>query len=169
MTTRTRNGKPGAGHLRRMPIRTARVQLEGEYADFSLGMRANPPLRVFTEIQANPDFATLRAIVQELIVDWDFVDDPRRRRPGWRPRSAANRPVRSDRDALPGDDYRLGCSPKSLEREIMDWIADQRLRPEPSKPLPWQYANVLIAERFGKWPEEYEDRPADRACSRTRC
>lgn len=45
----------------------------------------------------------------------------------------------------------------------MDWIADQRLAPEPSKPLPWQYANVLIAERFGKWPEEAEERPTDRA------
>jgi len=45
----------------------------------------------------------------------------------------------------------------------MEWIADQRLAPEPSKPLPWPYANVLIAERFGKWPEEAEDRPADRA------
>lgn len=72
---RTRNGRPGAGQLRRMPIRTTRVQLEGDYADFSLVMRSNPPLRVFTEMQANQDFATLRDIVQELIVDWDFVDD----------------------------------------------------------------------------------------------
>jgi hypothetical protein len=30
-------------------------------------------------------------------------------------------------------------------------------------PLPWPYANVLIAQRFGKWPEECEERPADRA------
>lgn len=45
----------------------------------------------------------------------------------------------------------------------MDWITDQRLAPEPTKPLPWQYANVLIAERFGKFPEECEARPADRA------
>ena len=45
----------------------------------------------------------------------------------------------------------------------MDWIADQKLAPEPSRPLPWQYANVLIAERFGKFPEECESRPADRA------
>jgi len=26
-----------------------------------------------------------------------------------------------------------------------------------------EYANVLLAERFGKWPEEAEDRPTDRA------
>ena len=45
----------------------------------------------------------------------------------------------------------------------MDFIADQRLAPEPSKPLPWEYANVLLGERFGKWPEEAEDRPTDRA------
>lgn len=45
----------------------------------------------------------------------------------------------------------------------MDFIADQHLAPEPSKPLPWEYANVLLAERFGKWPEEAEERPADRA------
>ena len=72
---RTRNGRAGVGPLRRMPIRTARVQLEGDYADFSLVMRANPPLRVFTDIQANQDFPTLRTIMGELIVDWDFVDD----------------------------------------------------------------------------------------------
>lgn len=71
----TRNGRAGAGSLRRMPIRTARVQLEDDYADFSLVMRANPPLRVFSDIQANQDFPTLRAIIAELIVDWDFVDD----------------------------------------------------------------------------------------------
>lgn len=58
-----------------MPIRTLRVQLEGDYADFSLEMRSNPPLRVFTDIQSNSDFATLRDRVCELIVDWDFVDD----------------------------------------------------------------------------------------------
>jgi len=45
----------------------------------------------------------------------------------------------------------------------VDWIADQKLAEEPSKPLPWPYANVLIAERFGKFPEECEARPADRA------
>lgn len=45
----------------------------------------------------------------------------------------------------------------------MDWIADQKLAPEPTRPLPWAYANVLIAERFGKFPEECEARPADRA------
>lgn len=72
---RAKNGHAGPGPLRRMPIRTARVQLEGDYADFSLKMRSNPPLRVFTEIQANADFPTLRSLITELIVDWDFVDD----------------------------------------------------------------------------------------------
>lgn len=37
------------------------------------------------------------------------------------------------------------------------------MSPEPTKPLPWAYANVLIAERFGKFPEECEERDADRA------
>lgn len=72
---RTRNGHAGVGQLRRMPIRTTRVQLEGDYADFSLVMRANPPLRIFTTIQQNQDFDTLRRILGELIVEWDFVDD----------------------------------------------------------------------------------------------
>lgn len=45
----------------------------------------------------------------------------------------------------------------------MDWIADQKLAEDPTKPLPWQYANVLIAERFGKFPEECESRPTDKA------
>jgi len=58
-----------------MPVRTVRVELEGDYADFSLVMRSNPPLRVFTGIQANQDFATLRDIMHELIIDWDFVDE----------------------------------------------------------------------------------------------
>jgi len=72
---RTRNGRAGEGTLRRMPIRTVRVQLEGDYADFSLVMRSNPPLRVFTDIQGNQDFITLRDLMQQLILDWDFVDD----------------------------------------------------------------------------------------------
>jgi hypothetical protein len=72
---RARNGTAGAGQLRRMPVRTQRIQLEGDYADFSLVMRSNPPLRVFTGIQANQDFATLRDIMHELIIDWDFVDE----------------------------------------------------------------------------------------------
>jgi hypothetical protein len=50
-----------------------------------------------------------------------------------------------------------------LRDQIVDWVADQKLADEPSKPLPWEYANVLIAERFGKWPEECEAREADRA------
>jgi hypothetical protein len=45
----------------------------------------------------------------------------------------------------------------------VNWIADQKLSPEPTAPLPSVYANVLIGERFGKWPEECESRPADRA------
>jgi hypothetical protein len=58
-----------------MPIRTMRVQLEDEYADFSLEMRSNPPLRVFTDMQDNTEFSVLRDRIRELIVDWDFVDD----------------------------------------------------------------------------------------------
>jgi hypothetical protein len=58
-----------------MPVRTVRVELEGDYSHFSLVMRSNPPLRVFTGIQANQDFATLRDIMHELIIDWDFVDE----------------------------------------------------------------------------------------------
>jgi len=58
-----------------MPIRTMHVQLEGDYADFSLEMRSNPPLRVFTQMQDNAEFGVLRDRIRELIVDWDFVDD----------------------------------------------------------------------------------------------
>lgn len=73
---RARNGQQN-GHavIRRMPVRTVRVELEGDYADFSLTMRANPPLRTFTDMQSNADFAVLRETVRSLIVDWDFVDD----------------------------------------------------------------------------------------------
>lgn len=72
-----RNAATRNGHapLRRMPVRTVRVELEGDYADFSLTMRSNPPLRVFTEMQSNTEFATLRETLRSLIVDWDFVDD----------------------------------------------------------------------------------------------
>jgi len=58
-----------------MPVRTTRVELEGDYAGFSLEMRSNPPLRLFTEMQDNSDFAKLRDLVRSLIVDWDFVDE----------------------------------------------------------------------------------------------
>jgi hypothetical protein len=73
---RTRNNN-GNGHapIRRMPVRTVRVDLEEDYADFSLTMRSNPPLRTFTEMQTNTEFATLRDVVRSLIIDWDFVDE----------------------------------------------------------------------------------------------
>ena len=72
---RPRNGTNGHAAMRRMPVRTIRVELEGDYADFALTMRSNPPLRVFTEMQDNSDFPKLRDMVRSLIVDWDFVDD----------------------------------------------------------------------------------------------
>jgi hypothetical protein len=73
---RARNGQQN-GHtaIRRMPVRTLKVELEGDYADFSLTMRANPPLRTFTDMQSNADFSVLRDTVRSLIVDWDIVDD----------------------------------------------------------------------------------------------
>lgn len=73
---RTRNGhQNGHAAIRRMPVRTVSVELEDDYADFSLTMRSNPPLRTFTDMQSNADFAVLRETVKSLIVDWDFVDD----------------------------------------------------------------------------------------------
>jgi hypothetical protein len=58
-----------------MPVRTVRVVLDGDYADFSLEMRSNPPVRIFTEMQDNTEFSALRDRLAELIVNWDFVDD----------------------------------------------------------------------------------------------
>jgi hypothetical protein len=58
-----------------MPVRTVRVELDGDYEDFSLEMRSNPPVRIFTEMQNNTEFSVLRDRLAELIVDWDFVDD----------------------------------------------------------------------------------------------
>lgn len=43
------------------------------------------------------------------------------------------------------------------------WIADQKMSERPTVPIPEAYANVLIAQRFSKWPEECEDRPTDKA------
>ena len=58
-----------------MPIRTVHVQLEGYYADFSLEMRSNPPVRIFSDMQDDSDFSMLRDRLAQLIIDWDLVDD----------------------------------------------------------------------------------------------
>lgn len=69
------NGRAGAGALRRMPVRTITVALQGDYEGFTVTMRSNPPLRTFTEIQSNADFESLRKIVATLVIDWNFVDE----------------------------------------------------------------------------------------------
>ncbi len=74
MTART-NGSAGVGDLRRMPVRTITIDFEGDYAGFAVMMRSNPPLRTFTEIQANSDFDSLRKIMTTLVLEWNFVDE----------------------------------------------------------------------------------------------
>lgn len=73
--THTTNGSAGAGPMLRMPIRRVRLELADDYAGFWVEMRANPPLRVFLDIQAGSDFGVLQSTIGSLILDWNLVDD----------------------------------------------------------------------------------------------
>ena len=59
---------------RRMPVRTTRIELDGDYEGWWVEMRTNPPLAAFDELNSG-DFARMRKTLASLIVDWNFVDE----------------------------------------------------------------------------------------------
>ena len=65
---------PGDRPVRRMPVRTCKLQLEGDFAGFELVMRLNPNLRVIKDM-ASGDMDALTAALGEVILQWNFPDE----------------------------------------------------------------------------------------------
>lgn len=59
---------------RRMPVRTATVELAGDFEGWTATMRVNPKMRTLDDLRSGDD-VRLRAAVASLVVDWNFVDE----------------------------------------------------------------------------------------------
>lgn len=78
-----RTERPQPTPLRRMPVKTRRVDLDGEYAGWWAVLRTNAPFGLYlalTELQAAGDdgaraFARLAELLPTLITAWNFVDE----------------------------------------------------------------------------------------------
>lgn len=65
--------------IRRMPIKTKQVELDGDYAGWTLRARTNMPIGTLLEMTSLDDkgmagFERVIALLPELIVSWNFVD-----------------------------------------------------------------------------------------------
>jgi hypothetical protein len=60
--------------MRKLPIKTATIVLEGDYEGWELVCRTNPPMSMLQEL-ASGDFKTLMATLPKLIISWNFVDE----------------------------------------------------------------------------------------------
>jgi hypothetical protein len=74
MPTKTPRSNGTAATQLRMPRISTRVDLPAPYTGFYVEMWANPPLRVFSEIQNIENFETLQQRIRELVIDWNLVD-----------------------------------------------------------------------------------------------
>lgn len=60
--------------VRRMPVRTCKIKLDGDFVGFELVMRLNPKLRVIKDM-ASGDMDALTAALGEVILQWNFPDE----------------------------------------------------------------------------------------------
>lgn len=80
--------------VRRMPVKTRRVDLDGEYEGWWAVLRVNAPFGLFlalSELQSGEDgvqaFAALADLLPKLITEWNFVDE-------------AGEPIPCDKDGM---------------------------------------------------------------------
>lgn len=73
-TAREEPSRPGNRAERRMPIRTATIALDGDYAGWTVRMRTNPPLSAFEQFTSG-SFRQIREALTTLLLDWNFVDE----------------------------------------------------------------------------------------------
>ncbi len=59
---------------RKMPVKTAKLDLNGDWQGWSVTTRINPPLWVLEEI-ASGDISRIATALGGLITDWNFVDE----------------------------------------------------------------------------------------------
>ena len=59
---------------RKLPVKTDRIALEGEWVGWEITARVNPRLRVFGDI-ASGDFDRMIKGLADIIISWNFVDE----------------------------------------------------------------------------------------------
>lgn len=59
---------------RRMPVRTAQIELDGEYEGFSFTLRTNAPLYVLAGLSSG-DLPRITEALAEVLIDWNFPDE----------------------------------------------------------------------------------------------
>ena len=67
-------GNGVSGEIRKLPIRSARVELDGEYAGYWATMRLNPRRRVLDDLGSG-DTHRACAGLAELILAWNVTDE----------------------------------------------------------------------------------------------
>jgi hypothetical protein len=60
--------------LRRMPVKTDTVALDGDYAGWSATVRINPPLWILEEFGTG-DVSKIKTALAGLVSAWNFVDE----------------------------------------------------------------------------------------------
>lgn len=58
----------------KLPIKTAKLSLSGDYEGWECTVRTNPPLRVFRMLQSDLAEDVIAALAV-IILDWNFVDE----------------------------------------------------------------------------------------------
>lgn len=64
----------GAPAIRRMPVKTAVVRLDGDYAGWEATVRVNPRLSIYDELVGG-DLAQTQQVLAALLRAWNFVDE----------------------------------------------------------------------------------------------
>ncbi len=64
----------GKTALLRMPVRTAVLALDGDYAGFAVTVRLNAPFGVFRQLASGQEGDMVEAL-SRLIVDWNLSDE----------------------------------------------------------------------------------------------
>jgi len=59
---------------RRMPVKQAKVELDGEFGGWWAVVRTNPPFKVWEQLQS-VEAVQIKEALYELILDWNFVDE----------------------------------------------------------------------------------------------
>jgi hypothetical protein len=60
--------------MRKLPIKTSELKLDGEWEGWDCTVRTNPPISVFADI-ASGDFDRIARGIAKIITKWNFVDE----------------------------------------------------------------------------------------------
>lgn len=64
-----------ATEKRRLPVRTARVELDGDYAGYWAVVRLNMPCKFYEELAEGTTLARRRELWAPYIHEWNFTDE----------------------------------------------------------------------------------------------